>query len=444
MTARKSGHDSTLSRRKILKGTAGAGTVLTLAGCLTSDDDNGGNGTGNGTGNGNGDEWSNTLEVLHGWTGGDGAEAADALFGALADEYPGMDIDESPIGGGGNVDLDQTVANRLQGGDPPSSFAGWPGANLEQYEGVLGDIEADVWDEAGLKDAHAPEAVEACETEDGFSAVPIGSHRMNDLFYNVEVVEDAGVDPESLNDVDDLLDALDTIDTETDATPFGFSLAPWGILQTWAVTMQSIHGHDAYMDFIEGNGDRSEVEETFVALEEMLDNYINADAASVDFTEVNQDIMSGDAAFIHNGNWVAGAYITEGLEYGEEWDAVQFPGTEEMYGLHIDSFIYPGDNPSPEETAAFMRFIGSETAQVEFNRLKGSIPTREGTPTDDFSPYLADTIEDFDNAEEKPPTLAHGLAVDQSTQADLEEVLNNEFADPFDVESATDGFMDVF
>ncbi len=380
--------------------------------------------------------------MLHGWTGGDGAEAADSLFGALEEEYPEMDVDANPIGGGGNQNLDQTVANRLQSNDPPSSFAGWPGANLETYEGVLGNIEEDVWNEAGLQDAHVEEAVEACRYDDGFSAVPIGSHRMNDLFYNVSVVEEAGVDPSSLDSVDALIDALDTVGSETEAVPLAFALVPWGILQTWAVTMLSTQGVDAYTSFIEGEGDEEAVRSTFETLEEILTNYINDDAASVGFTEVNQDIMSGDAAFIHQGNWVAGAYINEDLEYGGEWDAVRYPGTDGIYGLHIDSFIYPGENPSPEETAAFLRFAGGETAQVAFNQYKGSIPTRQEVATDEFNDYLTDTIDDFQNADDKPPTLAHGLAVDQGTQSDLEEVLNNDFADPFDVDAATSGFMD--
>jgi glucose/mannose transport system substrate-binding protein len=424
----------TIPRRAYLKGagTMGAIGVAGLSGCLS-----GGEGGSGGGGDGN------TLEILHGWTGGDGAEAADALFGAFEEEYSDIDLDENPIGGGGNQTLDQTVANRLQSNDPPSSFAGWPGANLQQYEGVLGDIEEDVWNEANLKDAHAPEAVEACQFDDGFSAVPIGSHRMNDLFYNVEVVEQAGVDPSSLTDVNALIDAFDAVNTQTEATPFAMSLAPWSILQTWAVTMLGTQGFEAYTNFIEGNGDEAAVRATFETLGQMLENYINADAASVDFTEVNQRIMSGDAAFIHQGNWVAGAYINEGLEYGTEWDAVRFPGTDGMYGLHIDSFIYPGENPSPEETATFMRFAGGETAQVQFNQYKGSIPTRQEVPTDEFNAYLTDTIEDFQNATEKPPTLAHGLAVPQSTQSELEGVLNQNFADPFDVDAATQGFMDT-
>ncbi|GAB3663371.1 ABC transporter substrate-binding protein [Halopiger thermotolerans] len=436
--------NSDRSRRTVLKGAglAGTGAIAALAGCTGGGDDEGGNGNGNSSGGGDG-EWSNTLEVLHGWTGGDGAKAAEALFSAFQEQYPDMDVEPKPIGGGGNQNLDQTVANRLQGGNPPSSFAGWPGENLTQYEGVLGDVESNVWEEAGLKDAHAQEAVEACQSSAGFSAVPIGSHRLNDLFYNVEVIEEAGVDPSSLQSVDDLIDALDTVSSETDATPFAFSLAPWCILQTWGTVMLSENGYDAYMNFIEGNGDESAVRGAFEKLEEILSNYINDDAASVDFTEVNQDIMSGDAAFIHQGNWVAGAYITEELEYGSDWDAVRFPGTEDMYTLHMDSFIYPGDNPSPEESAAWLRFVGSEEAQVAFNQYKGSIPTRTDVATDQFNDYLTDTIENFNEVSEKPPTLAHGLAVDPSTQSELEGVLNDNFADPYDVDSATSGFMDV-
>ncbi|WP_306058105.1 ABC transporter substrate-binding protein [Natronococcus wangiae] len=422
--------NSDRSRRTVLKGVGSAGVagLVSLAGCTT----------------GEGGDGDDTLEVLHGWTGGDGAEAADALFGAFEDEHSDIDLDEKPIGGGGNQNLDDTVANRLQGGDPPSSFAGWPGANLEQYGDAIGDIESEVWDEGELKDAHAEEAVELCQHNDGYSAVPIGSHRLNDLFYNVDVLDEAGVDPDSIDSADAFVDALDAVDSETDATPLAMSLEPWCILQTWAQTMLGEHGYDAYVSFIEGDGDEEAVRSTFETLEEILDNYVNADAASVDFTEVNRDIMSGDAAFIHQGNWVAGAYIAEELEYGGTWDAIRYPGTEDYYTLHIDSFIYPNDNPTPEDTATWLRFAGSEAAQVAFNQYKGSIPTRVDTPTDDFNAYLTDTIEDFDDASEKPPTLAHGLAVDQSTQTDLEGVLNNDFADPYDVDSATDGFMNVF
>ncbi len=411
-----------------MRGTAAAGVSATalLAGCLTGGGD-GGDG--------------NEVEVLHGWTGGDGADAASALFSAFEEEHSDVPTNVRPIGGEGNQALDQVVAQRLQSDEPPSSFAGWPGPNMLQYEGVLGDVEEEVWEEAGLKEAHAPEVVEICQGPDGYSAVPIGSHRMNDLFYNVQVLDDAGVDPDSIDSFDAFVDALDAIESNTSAQPYVNGLAPWIVLQFWAVTMLGTQGYDAYMNFIEGDGDEAQVRAAFENVEIVLSDYLNVDAAEIGFTEANQRIMAGDAGFIHQGNWAAGAY-GEDFVYGEDWGNIQFPGTEDMYGLHFDSFLYPANNPSPDNTHTFLRFAGSETAHVEFNRLKGSIPTRE-VPTDRFNEYLTQTIEDFSSAEQRPPTIAHGLAVPQSTQSQLEEAISNNFADPYNPSAVASEFVSI-
>lgn len=53
---------------------------------------------------------SNELEVLHGWTGDDGAQAEEALVEAFQEEQPDVETNFSPIGGGGNQNLDTVVA----------------------------------------------------------------------------------------------------------------------------------------------------------------------------------------------------------------------------------------------------------------------------------------------------------------------------------------------
>ncbi|WP_313695422.1 ABC transporter substrate-binding protein [Halorarum halobium] len=417
-----------LTRRDYLKGTAGAGAAgLTgFAGCM-------------GIGGGG----NNELEVLHGWTGGDGAAAEDALVAAFEEEYPDMATNFSPIGGGGNENLDTVVANRLNSGDPPSAFAGWPGKNLTKYDGVLGNL-TDVW-ENGMTDAHIPEAAELCQYDGEYRAMPIGSHRLNCLFYNAEVVEAAGVNPDDLNSADALLDALGTVSDETDAVPMAQAMqGAWTTLQLVGVVLLSTGGYDAYMSAVNGEGGRDAVRTAFETTREILENYINDDAASTNLTAANQKIINGEAAFIHQGNWAAGAYRNaEGFNYDEHWGHKTFPGTEGLYTFHIDSFIMPSDNPSPENTRTFMEFVGSEKAQVAFNQYKGSIPTRTGVDTSEFGPYLVETIEDFENAENLPPTIAHGLAVEPQKMTDLENVITNDFSGPYDVEAATDGFMSV-
>ena len=437
MTEDNGSHD--ISRRRILQttGAAGAAGLIGTAGCLSNvtgdGDDSGGSGGGGGT-----------LNVLHGWTGGDGATAAEALFSGFEEEHGDVETDIEPIGGGGNENLDTVVANRLSSNDPPSAFAGWPGRNLEQYDGVLGDIE-DVWNDVG--DAHREEAQELCQYDGKYAAMPIGSHRLNCLFYNVGVVEDAGVDPDSLSTVSDLVDALETVANETDATPMAHAMkAPWTTLQLFAVVLLGQEGYDAYMNFVEGGDAEDAVSSALETTKTILEGYINSDASSIGLTESNGKIMDGSAAFIHQGNWAAGAYNNEGMTYDEDWGFVPFPGTEDMYTFHIDSFIYPTDgseNPSPEVSKTFLRYVGGEQAQIDFNSRKGSIPTRTDVSDEEFGPYLSETMDDFENAEELPPTLAHGLAVSPQQMESLKEVITSEFTGPYNVEEATQGMLDV-
>ncbi|NHN48525.1 carbohydrate ABC transporter substrate-binding protein [Halostella sp. JP-L12] len=433
MTEDNGNHD--VSRRRILQTTGAAGAVglVGTAGCLSNITGSGGDGGGDGT-----------LNVLHGWTGGDGATAAEALFSGFEEEHSDVETNIEPIGGGGNENLDTVVSNRLSSNDPPSSFAGWPGRNLEQYDGVLGDVE-DVWNDIG--DAHVDEAAELCQYNGNYAAVPIGSHRLNCLFYNVSVVEDAGVDPDSLSSVSDLVDALETVSSETDATPMAHAMkAPWTTLQLFAVVLLGQEGYDSYMNFVEGGDAESAVSSALETTREILENYINSDASSIGLTESNGMIMDGSAAFIHQGNWAAGAYKNDDMTYDEDWGFVPFPGTEGMYTFHIDSFIYPTDgeeNPTPEVSKTFLRYAGGKQAQIDFNSRKGSIPTRTDVSADEFGPFLTETMEDFANAEELPPTLAHGLAVSPSQMTSLKEVITSEFTGPYNVDAATQGMLDV-
>jgi len=421
--------DKRLSRRHFV-GATGAATLAGLAGCSG--------------GGGGGGESGGTLEVLHAWTGGDGATAAEALVEAFEEEYPDIEHEFNPIGGGGNQNLDAVVANRLQNNEPPSAFAGWPGPNLQQYEGVLGDV-GNVWDEESFEDVMVQEAVDLHQRNDAYRAVPLGSHRLNCMFYNTSVVEEAGVDPDSLTSVSALIDALETVQNETDAIPMTHGASgTWTTTQLFSSTMLGQEGYEAYMNFLDGSPDEEAVRATFESLAEILGNYINDDASSIGLTESNQNIIEGNAAFIHQGNWAAGAYRNaEEFSYDEDWGFKTYPGSEDMYMLHFDSFLYPSDNPTSDVTDQFMTFVGSEAAQVAFNQYKGSIPTRTDVDMSEFGPFLQETQEDFADAEERPPNLQHGLGVPSETMTALNDVVSSEFSGPYNVDAATEGFVDA-
>lgn len=431
----------------------GTGLAAGIAGCSGGDNQAGGGGGGNGGGSdttesdpgssGGGSQWDTELEVLHGWAGGDGAAAINALIEAFKEEHPDMQTNFQAVGASANVNLNATILRRMVNNNPMSSFANWPGNNLERYRDHLMDLEADVWDAEGYKDVMQDRATNLCTFNGKLSAVPIGSHRMNNLFYNISVFEEAGVDAESLDSIDALLNGLDTIKQNTDVAPMGQAMvAPWTVLQFWAQVLQSQAGVDAYMDFIEGNGDRAALVESLKVVKEIQQNYITEDASTSSFTDMGGKMINGEVGCMHQGNWLAGQFRSDdAFNYQEDWDWIAFPGTEGTYGYHIDAFIAPADNPSKEETIAWQKFVGTKKAQITFNNLKGSVPLRTDIDPGELGDFIGMTYEDLTTSDRYPPTIAHGLAVPPEQMGACKTAMSENMMGPYDVEAAADALL---
>ncbi len=165
-----------VSRRTVLKSTAATGAVAGLAGCSGL--------TGGGT---------NAIELLHAWSSGDGNSAIEALINGFREAHPDVEFAEEPVNGAARSNLDQVVSNRLQSNNPPSTFQTWPGQALtkfgEAYEGI-GD---DVWTQ-DMRDNYLEGPKAQAQLDGTFVTVPLNIHRINNLFYNTAVLEEAQSD----------------------------------------------------------------------------------------------------------------------------------------------------------------------------------------------------------------------------------------------------------
>ena len=440
--------DSRISRRRYV---AGAGTLATVAvaGCADDPEEDAGiddDGADDGTDDGTDDERAE-LEIVHWWTAGGEEDAYNALLDGFREEHPDVEIVDNPAPGGAGSAIDTVIQNRVLDQNPPSTFQIWPGQALTPYtdEGLLEDIGDSVWDEE-MREAYLDGITELSRPGGDLVAVPINIHRMNNLFYNVDVVESADVDPTDIDDPQGLLDALQAVDENTDAVPLAHQTqAPWSTVQLFEDVFIGQQGTDAYTSFIEGDVEalEDEVREALEQLSEYADFYPE-DAGSISWDQGNDRLIEGEAAFIHQGDWAAGQYrAADGFEFGEDWDMVPFPGTDGVYHSVIDSFVFPTNNPSPEATERFLNYAGSVDAQERFNPIKGSIPPRTDVPTDDFGPFLSRQIEDFENSNAQPPTIAHGTAVAPAIASSMEEAFAN-FNDNRNVDTAYEAIRDAF
>jgi len=385
------------------------------------------------------------MEALHGWTGGDGAAAVSKLVEMFEEQHPDVEHDIKPIGGDANENLNATVARRLANRNPPDAFASWPGKTMEQYGGRLRSID-DVWEENDYTETIHPKAREASRLNDAYRSIPLGSHRLNNLFYNVSVLEEAGVDPESLTSYDAYIDALDAVQSETDAIPMTMTTrGSWAPLQYFVQFMLGTEGQDAYEAWLDGEGDRAALVRSLEKTKNVIENYTNEDKSSISFPEANDKLIAGNAAFFTMGNWAYGMYRNaDDFEYEEDWGWVAFPGTEDMYVWHLDNFLFPRDGNAPRKAEVFAEFIGTKDVQVEFNNLKGSIPLRTDVDGSRLTDFLNLNVEDLNNLEQFPPTLAHGLAATADELSACKDAIASNFMGPYEPEATADGLMQVF
>ena len=446
--------DRRLTRRNALR-IAGAAGAASLAGCGGSDggdgsdgssgdgsDGSGGDGSDGSSGDGSdGGSQYNTLEVAHWWGEGDGLEAIQSVMDAFKEQHPDVPFDENLIAGGAGENLQANIRTRVQNGNHPSTWQAWPGNNLRPFTdaNLLKDIGDSVWSENSMEDAYLQGVKDAAQPAGSYVTVPLNIHRINNLFYNVEVVEDAGVDPTSLETPSDLIGAMETIE-EAGYTGMAHQTgAPWSSFQMFATVLLGETDAETYSAiFQDGEVDaNSDALESAVETTQSYLDYIPSDAGSISWTEANNQVINGEAAFLHQGDWAAGTYITNDLTYGEEWDHVPFPGTEGNYALNMDSFPYPVNNPSPEAATLWCQFVGTAEAQEIFNPKKGSIPPRTDVNTDPFNDFSQDQITDFQDSGAQPPSVAHGLAAPPSVLSSLESAISslNSGNEPSDVVS---------
>ena len=70
------------------------------------------------------------LEVFSWWTSGGEAAALDALFNIYKKEYPGVEIINATVAGGGGSAARPVLQTRLAGGNPPDTWQSHPGYEL--------------------------------------------------------------------------------------------------------------------------------------------------------------------------------------------------------------------------------------------------------------------------------------------------------------------------
>lgn len=369
------------------------------------------------------------VEVLHWWTSGGEARAANVLKELM--EAEGYGWQDFAVAGGGGETAMTVLKSRAMSGNPPSA-AQIKGPEIQEWGelGLLGELD-EVADAEGWDELLPPTVAEVMRHDGSYVAVPVNVHRVNWLWANPEVLEAAGV--EMPTTLDELFTAGEAI-REAGYVPLAHGGQAWQDATVFETVLLATGGTEFYQQtMVEldeqalGSEQMIEALETFKRLRELMDD----DMPGRDWNIATSMVINGDAGMQLMGDWAKGEFTAAGLTAGEDYLCAAAPGTQDAFTFNIDSLaMFRVEDGEREAQQALARLVLEPTFQEAFNLAKGSIPARPDLDMSEFDQCAQQSMQDFQRTAEEGglvPSMAHGMAVRADVQGAIFDVVTNYF-----------------
>lgn len=369
------------------------------------------------------------VEVLHWWTSGGEARAANVLKELM--EAEGYGWEDFAVAGGGGETAMTVLKSRAMSGNPPSA-AQIKGPEIQEWGelGLLGELD-EVAETEGWDELLPPTVADVMRHNGSYVAVPVNVHRVNWLWANPQVLAAAGV--EMPTTLDELFAAGEAI-REAGFIPLAHGGQAWQDATVFESVLLASGGTEFYRQALveldpEALGSERMIEalETFKRLRELMD----ADMSGRDWNIATSMVIEGSAGMQLMGDWAKGEFTAAGLTAGEEYLCAAAPGTQDAFTFNIDSLaMFRVEGEEREAQQALARLVLEPTFQEAFNLAKGSIPARPDLDMSGFDVCAQQSMDDFQRTAEEGglvPSLAHGMAVRADVQGAIFDVVTNYF-----------------
>jgi glucose/mannose transport system substrate-binding protein len=328
------------------------------------------------------------LEIFHWWTGPGEREAADAMFAALADAYPDIEVVENPVAGGGGVSHRVVLQGRMAAGIPPDTFQTLGGAELKAYvDGDALEPLDDLWTELDYANA-IPGPLASAVTVGGHPyVVPLNMHIQNILYYNKTLLDDLGIAPPV--NFAELIAACEAIQAANpDMAPMGL-----GTNENWEAPfvldsiILEVGGPEYYVSLHKGEIDVTTDDTYRECLEKLieLNEYVYPFHSNLTWDQSVGLVVSGDSAMVIMGTWAIGAFISNGWTPGEDFSALTFPQEpERMLLFHPDCYGLAKGAPHPGATMDWLQVVASPELQIPTDVTQGGMFARIDIAPEEF------------------------------------------------------------
>ncbi len=349
-------------------------------------------------------------EILHWWT----SPGEQAALHVLEQQLSDHNISYTPsavIGGGGDTAMMVLQARALAGNAP----------DIVQLEGP--NIKA--WDDIGLlyplnsiaKDKHwdekfYPLSVNINKTSHGYVALPLSLHRLNWLWVNQRLLKRLQLSvPTNWTDMLDVMEKAKNAGVQ----PLALGARQWQVNQLFESIVIGTGGVDFYLStLVDLDVKKINSAQMRYALNvfRRISKITGQTLPNMDWDTATKQLIDDKALFQIGGDWILGDLLAQQIAVPNHIGCYSAPSAVNSYLYNMDSLIFVKSKHFEHSTAInIAKALADKAFQTQFNRSKGSIPSRRDIAIDDFNDCQKKSYDDFHYA------INNGLAIPSMTDS---------------------------
>jgi glucose/mannose transport system substrate-binding protein len=336
-------------------------------------------------------EPTDRLEVMSWWVSPSEHPAFEVLLNAFRAQNPKVNVIDGSIAGGAGSNVQVALAARLRAGDPPDVWQTFLGSSLRAWvDASRIENASKVFEQAGLGSKMPPVLLDAATYRGEQWGVPTGSHRGNNLWFNLNVLRDAGVAvPGPGYAWQRFANDLAKVATSGRIPLCLGSKDRFTTSELFENTLLGVVGLDGWSKIADDSFDwrGSQVRDALTRFEQVITR-ADPNAAGLTWDQAVKKLATGQCAFLSMNDSVYGDLVADGAAEGKDFGYVHYPGTEGAYLAIVDTFVVSSAAKDGVNALKFLSIVADPKTQLEFNRVKGSVPIRNDVDVASLPPYL--------------------------------------------------------
>lgn len=361
--------------------------------------------------------YAQSIDVLHWWTSSSESKAVEQLKTQLFNQ--GVFWKDTAIAGGGMAAVKVLKTKILMGDAPDVAQIIGPTLNEWSDMGVVLPLNR-VLEKNKLETTISTTVLDLITYKNKVIAAPLGVHRINSMLYNKAVLDKLNLAPPTTwADIETIHQRLKGSGVQTIA----WSDEPWQINTAFEAILLSEAGAPAYLDLMQMRQEKDWLQPPVLQALHRLQwmrslSSTQSKPSEKTWGSNTRDLAEGKVALLLMGDWAKGELMSWGYMPNQDFGCIPVPGTSKAHLYSIDTLaLLIGNQSNSEVQEKFVETVTGLTAQLNYNKVKGSVPVRRDIDNKTLDVCAKDSWDNFNNPKIiKVPSLAHRMVADEATK----------------------------